>query len=147
MCFTQIQLYLSKYHHIYPMCHCICLQISLNNTAVHCLCLEHHYKAPLNALFLLIQRARKMHFSQALYNALLYSSDNSVSDCDSSHGSSHFSNNACTYNPSGGSVINRAYPVSTVPSVTCHMLGVTCHMSCVKCLVYRTEHQANGPQS
>ena len=39
MYFTQIQLYLSKYHHIftrysciYPMFHCICLTISPNNT-------------------------------------------------------------------------------------------------------------------
>ena len=38
-----------------------------------------------------------MHFSQALYNALLYSSDNSALDCDSSHGNSHFSKNTCFY--------------------------------------------------
>ena len=42
-----------------------------------------------------------MHLSQALYNALLYSSDNSALDCDSSHGSSHFSKNACPYDPTG----------------------------------------------
>ena len=40
-----------------------------------------------------------MHFSQAMYNALLYSSDISALDCDSSHESSHLSKNACTYNP------------------------------------------------
>ena len=41
-----------------------------------------------------------MHFSWARYNALLYSSDKSAFDCDSLHGSSHISKNACTFNHS-----------------------------------------------
>ena len=47
-------------------------------------------------------KKKKCTFYQALYNALFYSSDNSALDCDSLHGSSHFSKNACTYNPMGG---------------------------------------------
>ena len=38
-----------------------------------------------------------MHFF--LYNALLYSLDNSAFDCDSSHGSSHFSKNRLLFQP------------------------------------------------
>ena len=74
---TQIQLYLSKYHHIftrysciYPMSHCICLKISPNNTIFasniitkpHKMHFSHSYKGLGKCTFL---ELCTMHFYKA----------------------------------------------------------------------------------
>ena len=75
--FTQIQLYLSKYHHIftrysciYPISHCICLKISPNNTIFasniitkpHKMHFSHSYKGLGKCTFL---ELCTMHFCKA----------------------------------------------------------------------------------
>ena len=70
---------------------------------IQCLIVFAYKYDPNNTVFALniITKPHKMHFSHSykglgkctffLYNALVYSLDNSAFDCDSSHGSSHFS--------------------------------------------------------